>query len=322
MSETAQTSAPAAAPATPPPPAPAAPAATPAAPVAPAAPQGLTPEQLARSAAAMAQREIALTREKQRLAAENAAKGKEYETARQKAERLDKLEQLKASDPLAYLKEVGLDYNTITKAQMGSKPDADAAIKKIQELEAKIEAQREQDRRASEEAAKVREANERQASYNHWKAKASDAVNAAKDKYEVLLDSWQELTGASDLGEVILDVIEADYQGRVKAGEKDVKPITVEEAADRANAAAEARAEKIAAAYAKKKAKTPAPAAKVEEKKADAPASAAKPEAEVKTAVDKSAKAPDDSARPVFKPAEESFSDYLDRVRTWERNRA
>lgn len=320
MSETAASAAPTmpAAPPVAPAAAPVTPAAPAAAPKAPEAAPQL--DAIARTQAQFAQREIALTKERQRLAAERDSHKAELETAKQRAARLDRIEQLKATDPLAALKELGLDYSTLTKEQLKSNPDGPLkradfdAWKK--EQDERLAAKETAAQKAAEEARQAQDRAAYQQAYEKHRNEARSLVEGNRDKYEVLLDSFADLTGAADVGDVLLDVIEHDYKTRIAAGEKDVRPMSVAEAADKANAAAEERAERVAAAVAKKKARTPAaPAAPPVP--ADAKGGA---EAKVKPPVDKQNAAVDDAPadKPVFDPSAEDFADFIRRYRRWE----
>lgn len=312
MSETAA-AAPAATPVAPPPVA--APAAPPVAPAAPAAAAAKAPEvapQNSAALAALAKEQVRLNQQRQELAAQR----KVYEAAQNDAKELARLRSLAKENPAAFIKEAGVDYATLTKSQIESNKDGAAKRQDIDALRAEFNEKLAAEKKALEDARR-QEMSQRQ--YQHFRAELSAAVKAAEtdEKYEVLMQTWKPLTRAPDLESVLEDYIRFDLESQVASKVPDPKPMTHQQALEKANEDAIARYEEIPTREKLKRYAPKTPAAP------EAPvAPEAKPEAKAPEKVEAkpAPTATEDDAPPEFKDGE-SWRSYEERVREYQRKK-
>jgi len=294
------------------PPAPAAPPVAPAPPAAEKPAPVLSPEQQARASASLAQREMALREQQRKQVAERDALKAKIE----KAERMERIEALAKSDPTAILKEFGLDYGALTKAQIAANPEGTVKRSDLDALVKKINEEREAEKRAASEAAeKQRAEQERLAVERQYLAmhkSVSDVIagsDAAKDEFEELHYAY-DLTGAPDPETLVLNYIGLDYERQVKSGEKNPTALDPRKAAEAVNAKL---AERLAA---RDKLKKYAPKSVEAPKDAKAPVAAPPPKAEAKDAVTPPPASKPKGEKPVPMPGEQPM-DFLQRYQEW-----
>ena len=293
-----------AAPVAPATPAPAAPLAPPVA--APPAPVAKAPEppvaQNSAALAALAKEQVRLNQQRQALAAQ----AKEMEAAKSEAKEMARLRSLAKENPAAFIKEFGVDYGALTKAQIESNKDGTAKRQDLDALRAEFNEKLAAEKKALDDARR-KEMSARE--YQRFHGEVSSLVKSveADEKYEVLMATWKPLTRAENLESVLIDYIRYDLESQVASGAPNPKPMTKEEALERANADAIARYEEMPSReklkrYAPKQAEPEV--VKPKETPAEG-AAAKKPDA----AEAKDAKAVTDAPKP---PDPSEFSDFAD----------
>lgn len=262
--------------------------------------------------AALAKEQVRINQQRQELAAQR----KVYEAAQNDAKELARLRSLAKENPAAFIKEVGVDYTALTKSQIEANKDGAAKRQDIDALRAEFNEKLAAEKKALDDARR-QEMSARQ--YRHFRGELSTLVKSAEadEKYEVLMQTWKPLTRASDLESVLEDYIRYDLESQVASKVPEPKPMTLQEALDRANEDAIARYEEIPTRE-KLKRYAPKPvepeAVKPRESPADS-APAKKPDA----AEAKDAKVATDLKRP--EPSEfDDFADYQKAMSAYQRS--
>lgn len=171
-----------------------------------------------------------IARESKRLAAEKQAFIEELEKTKTELQELKELREWKKarqdrikSDPLHALKDEGLDYNELIRAELQrQQEEADPTLKKVRELEHKLS---EKERIEAENQVKYAEQQQQRYIDQHV-ADIRAHIAANQEKFEFLSTYKAEKDVFAKIKEVFDASVKKDAQGRIK----EFKELTIEEA--------------------------------------------------------------------------------------------